>query len=588
MTIPYKKSLNRRQFIQLAGISAAAAALAACTPAKTATTEPTAPATAVPTATSAPVATATPSDPWAIYPDTDPRHWVLDKVINPAKKYPNLEITQNYWMSTTNFKEGETVADNVTTRWIKDQMGLYYKPVWSGSDQAQYWGPALASGDLAEFMTVIGPPQYLQLREADMLVDITDIWEKTASDLTKEKKKYKQDKLYWKFVTEEGRIYGIPTFGGGAHNGEDILWVRQDWLDQVGMKIPQTLDEVAAVGKAFKKAGLGKFGLWVGNLLGNTWGALTFVFGSFGTMPLIWRRQGDGKLAYSSLEPAQKQALELIAGWYKDGLLDPEFLTAYDVAKNAGGNLAGMVMGPWWLSLWPLPDSVKNDPKAKWACGHIPAGSDGKRGRFGDQYVGNLSGFRKGIDPIKIEATIEMLNWVYEMEENQKSGYAGMGQFLQYFGYDYEMENGIGKVGKYGTARMAGGAFDFNTDRYEECDIKYLTIASELSKQDPSMLNPLQILAINDPTGLYMKSAESIKIGFDDAQYNIYNDFIWPMPSQATELMTSLNALEIETYANIITGKAPVSAWDAFASDWMKQGGDEVTQLVNQEDAKHV
>jgi putative aldouronate transport system substrate-binding protein len=199
-----------------------------------------------------------------------------------------------------------------------------------------------------------------------------------------------------------------------------------------------------------------------------------------------------------------------------------------------------------------------------------------------------LSGFRKGIDPIKIEATIEMLNWVYEMEENQKSGYAGMGQFLQYLGYDYEMENGVGKVGKYGTARMAGGAFDFNTDRYEECDIKYLTIASELSKQDPSMLNPLQILAINDPTGLYMKSAESIKIGFDDAQYNIYNDFIWPMPSQATELMTSLNKLETETYANIITGKAPVSAWDTFASDWMKQGGDKVTQWVNEEDAKHV
>ena len=118
--------------------------------------------------------------------------------------------------------------------------------------------------------------------------------------------------------------------------------------------------------------------------------------------------------------------------------------------------------------------------------------------------------------------------------------------------------------------------------------MKYLTIASELSKQDPSKLNPLQILAIQDPTGLYMKSAESIKIGFEDAQYNIYNDYIWPMPSQATELMTSLNKLETETYANIITGKVPVSAWDTFASDWMKQGGDKVTQWVNEEDAKHV
>jgi putative aldouronate transport system substrate-binding protein len=601
------KKATRREFLKYSGMVAAAGVMASCSPVTTPSVVPAVPTVAnvpEPTATNAPsvptitVATsASPAptlvpatgDPWAIYPDTDMRHWVLDKVINPPKKYNNLEITQNYWIADTKYKEGESAADNVFTRWLKDVYGVYYKPIAtvSGGDLTSYWATALASGDLPEFITVIGRPQYPQLHEADMLEDITDIWEKTASDLTKKKKHYGENKPYWKYVTDKGRIYGIPAFGGGAHNGEDTIWVRQDFLDQLGLKFPTTLDEMDAVGTAFVKAGLAKFGIWVDQSYAHTWNTLSFVFGAFGTMPTVWRRGADGKLAYGSLEPAQKDALTVLRHWYKDGMLNPDFLTTTisDIPKGVGGNLAGIVAAPWWIPQWPLPDSVKNDPKAKWAFGHLPAGPNGKRGRFGDYYVGGLSGFHKGVDPIKIEATINMLNWVYEMEDNQKSGYVNVFAFL---GYDYTVQGDTAVLAAFSTLNMTGGALDFDTWAYDEKDLKCQTLVKQLmASKDQSKFTPLQKMSVDDPSGLWQLNAEAITIGFDDAQYNIYDEFIYPMTSESNDLMTSLNKLETQTYANIITGKAELSAWDQFAKDWIAQGGQKVTQQVNDEDAKH-
>ena len=594
-----RKIVTRRAFIKYAAMAAAASALAGCQPQPTATPVPPtkAPAaTAVP-ATSAPAATAVPAtkapaattgpaatpvgDKWAIYPDDDPRHWIVSKKIDPPKVYNNLVFTTNTMTSGNVYKEGESVDDNCQTRWLKKTMGVSMKSVWSGPQMAQYWPTALASGDLPEVITNVPQAVYLQLLEAGVLADIKDIWERTASPLTKKKKQW-PDAIWNQVLMDKGKMYGIQASGGAIHNGSDILWVRQDWLDQVKMKVPDTLDQMYEVGMAFVKAGLSKMGMWVGNRHYGSDGTSP-VFGAFGMVPRVWRRGSDGKLKYSSTDPLIKEGLAVLAKWYKDGMIDKEFLASNDVGKYVGGNLAGMCFHPWWGPAFPLGTSMRNDPKAQWQWAMIPAGPTGKRGRWGETYINLATCFKKGTDPLKIEAFINMLNWWYEIEENNESGNSA--NVILFKDYDFELKDGKAVASKWNTRRYNCGGFAFEANRYPEFDLTAHRKLEELTKLDPKTLSPIQAWQTSDPKALMQ--AQSIKVAFEAAKYGIVNEMYWPTPTAVTEIEAALFKLEDETFANIITGKAPLSAFDQFAQDWVKQGGDKLTAAINAEDAKH-
>jgi putative aldouronate transport system substrate-binding protein len=564
--VMFEKKLSRRKL--LAGLAKGAGLLAAG-PVLVAGARRAVPASAA-------------ADPWAIYPMDDPRHWVVRKMIEPPKKYRNLVITQNFFTGGDLYKEGESPGNSVQSRWLEKEIGVQHKAVWSGANMAEYWPTALASGDLPEFITSVPQPVYLQLLEADRLVDIREIWEKTASPLTKKKKHY-PDAPSWKVLFDKGRLLGIGASGGALHNGTDILWVRQDWLDRVKMRVPETLDEAYETGRAFMREGLSKFGIWVGNRYSRNWGTMSIVFGAFGNVPQLWRRGEGGKLTYSSLDPAMKDGLAVLAKWYKDGVLDREFLASFDIGKYIGGNMAGMAFHAWWGPAFPLGTSMQNDPNARWTPAMIPAGPTGKRGRYGENYINLATCFRKGIDPTKIEAIINELNWWYEIEDNNESGNSA--NVILFMDYDYVLEGGEAKPGKYNTRRYNCGGFGFEANRYPEFDLTAHQKLEELAKQDRRAMNPIQRWQTTDPKPLLQ--ARSIKIAFESAKYAIINEMWWPTPSAVTEIEASLLRMEDGVFADIITGRAPVGAWDRFAQDWRRQGGDRLTDAINAEDAKH-
>ena len=58
-------------------------------------------------------------------------------------------------------------------------------------------------------------------------------------------------------------------------------------------------------------------------------------FGAFGTFPYEWVEK-DGKLVYGFTDPGTKEALALLAGWYAEELIDPEWVT--EIARKDGEN----------------------------------------------------------------------------------------------------------------------------------------------------------------------------------------------------------------------------------------------------------
>jgi putative aldouronate transport system substrate-binding protein len=300
-------------------------------------------------------------------------------------------------------------------------------------------------------------------------------------------------------------------------------------------------------------------------------------------MPRIWQRGSDGKLTWSSLNPLQKDALAVLAKWHKDGILDPDWMTQNDAGKYLGGNQFGMAPGAWWYSVWALRTSVANDATADWTFALVPAGPGGKRGRWGDPMTGTTTCFRKGIDPIKIEAVINTLNWWYEIEDNNLT--ATTGGTLVFLGYDYVMEGEKAVNGKFNTTRYNPGGLDFNLKGYPEFDNVGYNRGALQKKMDPKLLNPLQQLWSQDAQILLGAAANNTH--FTGVKYRMVTDFVWPPPTNMLETIQALTKIEDEAYSNIISGKQPISAWDTFVQDWKKQGGDKLTAAINEEDAKH-
>ena len=57
-----------------------------------------------------------------------------------------------------------------------------------------------------------------------------------------------------------GRKMGLPYIEQAAQNDKVLTWIRQDWLDAVGMSAPTTVEELHAVATAFVEADMGQGG----------------------------------------------------------------------------------------------------------------------------------------------------------------------------------------------------------------------------------------------------------------------------------------------------------------------------------------
>jgi putative aldouronate transport system substrate-binding protein len=122
---------------------------------------------------------------------------------------------------------------------------------------------------------------------------------------------------------EDGRIYAVFQKFEGAR----MLTVRQDWLDQLGLTAPRTLDEVYNVMVAFRDqdpAGNGA-GATLGLATSGTYDIQPFM-SSQGILPGYVYVNGKRTIPYAT--EAAIPVYEWLAKLYAEGLYDPNFATA--------------------------------------------------------------------------------------------------------------------------------------------------------------------------------------------------------------------------------------------------------------------
>lgn len=134
----------------------------------------------------------------------------------------------------------------------------------------------------------------------------------------------------------KGVQYGIPIVSPTNIFHLPLVY-RTDWLSKLGYsKPPETLADFEKLMYDF--AGKDPDGNGRKDTYGLSKEGTLAVFGAFGINPydtrngVYWNKEGD-KVINSAVSPTARQGLALLAKWYKDGVLDPEFITG----ENQGG-----------------------------------------------------------------------------------------------------------------------------------------------------------------------------------------------------------------------------------------------------------
>lgn len=140
--------------------------------------------------------------------------------------------------------------------------------------------------------------------------------------------------------TDEGSIYGFPFI-----RGDESLMVffgpiiRKDWLDNVGMDMPTTIQEWEEVLIAFRDKDPNRNGQkdeipFFLNYDGNVKSpSLNAFIGSFGIGAQFY--QVNGEVRYGEIQPEFKEFLTVLNRWYGQGLLDPDFAATDGSLRDA-------------------------------------------------------------------------------------------------------------------------------------------------------------------------------------------------------------------------------------------------------------
>lgn len=154
-------------------------------------------------------------------------------------------------------------------------------------------------------------------------------------------------------VASDGNIYNIPNIGGTLHSTMPKKgWINQTWLDNLGLEMPETLDEFYNVLKAFKEQDANGNGdpndeIPYAGCTGANNEIEGFILQSF--LPYLqdnYLMVTDGKVEFAAIQDEYKEGLEYLHKLFEEGLIAQESFTMdrtalTALAENPSANLLG-------------------------------------------------------------------------------------------------------------------------------------------------------------------------------------------------------------------------------------------------------
>ncbi len=343
--------------------------------------------------------------------------------------------------------------------------------------------------------------------------------------------------------TEDG-LWGIPIVS--SPNRMNTI-IRQDWLDNLGLEAPETLDDYYNVMKAFTNDdpdGNGQddtYGMTGAGLEG-----LEPYLGAYGVTGVYqgYFYEEGGELKAQAVNPAAKDALAMLNQWYSEGLIDPEFsIIKNDSELNdkAMKNQFGLTYR-WWTWEPKIEAEMRLvDPDVTFSRIAPPVGEDGMSGNKG---VGMINGVIIMLkDAQNPTAAMELIDW-YHTEEGMMTVYSGVEDI-----HWEQKEDGT-----------------YHTLDQFDADSSWIQWYSAFESEWP-------LLQVETPLVQSRRDAFNWEV-ITNAADGLITD-------AELQYATDLNALITDAYVKIITGQEPIDYFDTFVEEWYSKGGQEWTDEVN-------
>jgi putative aldouronate transport system substrate-binding protein len=452
---------------------------------------------------------------------------------------------------------------------------------------------SIASGNYPDIILAEGT-DYINYAKTGVTADITKVFEEYASDQLKEYLNA-DGGVAFEAAKVEGKLYGIPLLGN-SYDSVMIMFVRQDWLDTVGMKMPTTMDELHQVAKAFTDKdpdGNGKndtYGLALNgkDVFAYNSGVQAFLEG-FGAAPGYWGNnftfvEKDGKVVWGGMFAEEMKAgLTLLKEMYDDGSIAKDYgvMDNDRITQEFSAGKCGIIFAPMWGAMGASASTIKSDIKAHIVASQIPDGMG--EGSSKPWFTSSTSSFytvsNKCSNP---EVLIKLLNLSVKILCNTESDE----EFATYIA-DSEWKCSLTKTMKplknfdnyiKESKALESGELSI-LDPEQKNDYNKMKAFLDTMKtdnpnvEDETVQSGIGLYSVfGDPQGGYAALVD-IKTK-DNLNVSAYNTI--PTDTMSSKYPT-LNKLTMETIIKIISGNASVDSYDKFLEDWSKLGGQEVT-----------
>ncbi len=297
--------------------------------------------------------------------------------------YPiESSTTLTYWVEFPNQSTAGVTnfADLPFYKAVKEKTGIDVKFTHPSSGEQN--NMMLASGEYPDIMEIDfynypgGPSKAI---EEEYIIPLNDYLQ-FAPNFCKYLEEHPDvDKMC---KTDDGIYYSFPFIRGDKSLIVFCgLMLRQDWLDELNLEVPTTIDEWHTVLTAFKEQKGVAAPL---SFLTSSLKSSAAFSGAYGVRSGLYI--DNGKVKYGEAEPGYKEFIKTMHQWYEEGLIDKNVATLDSkiLDSNVLDGKTGAMIGNVGGGIGKWTSAMKSvDPNFKLVAAPYPSLKKGERVRFG-------------------------------------------------------------------------------------------------------------------------------------------------------------------------------------------------------------
>ena len=374
----------------------------------------------------------------------------------------------------------------------------------SNNEYSQLLDLAFASGETPDVFDLAGD-RFAAFVKQGAVADLTDYIKNSELSTT-------IDKSIWDSIAINGHYYGIPK---EMPNGV-VTYVRQDFLDRLGMKQPETYDEFITMLRRFRDeipectVPLTAPGVFEDQYLREFYqdAKPDFVKGK------------DGKWVDGMAQDNMAQALQRLQDAYKEGLIDMEVVTNKTSTCRDEWYSGKVGVFAYWAGTWC--DTLSNRIKA-----NIPTAS-----------VSSLKAIKESYY-YRVMPSV----WCIPSSRNPEK----VAQIFKYF-MEYKNDGGEGQV------LFQSGVQDLHWKQEGDHLVPLPTIPNPKEVQLKAFVDPaLSVTPLKVTDKKLDHSAEFLK-SYDDLNANYVQIPILPVSRKYTKVSSDLKLLRQEVLSKVVMG----------------------------------